>query len=87
LIQDQVIRYLLVYFLNQTLIDLIPFQVIFFNIRNTNQFSFATWLFILKPFSKLKNTKNKSNVNFNPELRGFDPSRVRRQWTLVLPNQ
>jgi len=57
LIQDQAIRYFLVYFLNQTLIDLIPFQVIFFNIKNTNQFSFATWLFILKPFSKTKKTQ------------------------------
>jgi len=33
LIQDQVILYFLVYFLNQTLIDLISFQVIFFNIK------------------------------------------------------
>jgi len=64
-----------------------------FNIKNTNKYSFAVhlplWLsFILKHFFKTnKKHKNKSNVNFYPEVRGFDPSRVRRQRTLVLPNQ
>ena len=36
-----------------------------FNIKNTNQFSFATWLFILKPFQKLikKHTTNQTSIS------------------------
>ena len=79
---------LLVYFLNQTLIDLIPLQVIFFNIKKRKPILICHLAFHFKTIFKTnKKHKNKSNVNFYPELRGFDPSRVRRQRTLVLPNQ
>jgi len=52
LIQDQAIRYFLVYFLNQTLIDLIPFQAIFFNIKKHKPILICHSAFS-KPFSKL----------------------------------
>ena len=71
------------YFFNQISINLIPLRVIFLLIlKNTNKFYFAPRLFILKLFfSKLiKNTKQIKH-NLYPELRGFDPSRVRWQRT------
>jgi len=80
LILNQVIVFLF-YFLksniNQFNFIMSPFSSI---LKNTNKFLFATWLFILKPFFKIKKkTQHQSNRNFYPELRGFDPSRVRRQ--------
>jgi len=82
LILNQVIVFLF-YFLksniNQFNFIMSPFSSI---LKNTNKFLFATWLFTLKSFfSKLiKNTKQ-INQNFYPELRGSNPSRVRRQKT------
>jgi len=39
----------------------------FFNIKNTNQFHFVSWLFTFKPFSKTnKKIQNKSNKFFTP---------------------
>ena len=57
------------------------------NIKNTNKLILPLGFSFQNLFQNNKKTQNKSSVNFYPELRGFDPSRVRRQRTLVLPNQ
>jgi len=40
-----------------------------------------------KPFQKIIKKNQTNHSAFYPELRGFDPSRVRRQKTFVLQNK
>jgi len=88
LILNQVIVFLF-YFLKSN-INQFKFyhEFTFFNIKKHKQILICHLAFYFKIFfSKLiKNTKQ-INRNFYPELRGSDPSRVRRQRTLVLSNQ
>ena len=62
-------------FVNQKLQSiLIIFQVIFPGYKKHKQIYFATWLFILKPFSKLiKNTKTNQTSIFTPNYEVLIP--------------